>query len=69
VLSGRGLHALRDGSHEMRQSDFTYLPPGVQHSISNDSGEPLRCACYEVKIPAKITINTPSFAAKDCEPG
>jgi len=38
----------------MRQSDFTYLPPGVQHSISNDSGEPLRVLVMRFKIPAKI---------------
>jgi len=36
------------------------LPPGVKHSISNDSGEPLQVVVMSFKIPAKIAINTPS---------
>src|SRR5260221_13533163 len=64
VLSGRGLLHYGDGSHGMRQSDFTYLPPGVQHSISNDSGEPLQVLAMSFKTPAKIAINTPSQQPK-----
>jgi mannose-6-phosphate isomerase-like protein (cupin superfamily) len=60
VVRGRGVLHYANESHGMRQSDFTYLPPGVQHSISNDSGEPLQVLVMSFKIPAKITINTPS---------
>jgi mannose-6-phosphate isomerase-like protein (cupin superfamily) len=60
VVRGRGVLHYANESHRMRQSDFTYLPPGVQHSISNDSGEPLQVLVMSFKIPAKITINTPS---------
>src|SRR5258707_1859130 len=60
VLSGRGVLHYGDEPHEMRQSDFTYLPPGVKHSISNDSGEPLQVLVMRFKIPGKIAINTPS---------
>jgi mannose-6-phosphate isomerase-like protein (cupin superfamily) len=64
VLSGRGVLHYGDGSHGMRQSDFTYLPPGVQHSISNDSGEPLQVLVMSFEVPAKITIKTPSSQPK-----
>jgi mannose-6-phosphate isomerase-like protein (cupin superfamily) len=60
VVSGRGVLHYGDEPHAMRQSDFTYLPPGVKHSISNDSGEPLQVVVIGFKIPAKIAINTPS---------
>ena len=60
VVSGRGVLHYGDEPHEMRQSDFTYLPPGVKHSISNDSGEPLQVLVMSFKIPGKIAINTPS---------
>jgi len=60
VVSGRGVLQYGDEPHAMRKSDFTYLPPGVKHSISNDSGEPLQVVVMSFKIPAKIAINTPS---------
>ncbi len=60
VVSGRGVLHYGDEPHAMRQSDFTYLAPGVKHSISNDSGEPLQVLVMSFKIPAKIAINAPS---------
>ena len=60
MVSGRGVLHYGDEPHAMRQSDFTYLPPGVKHSISNDSGEPLQVLVMRFKIPGKIAINTPS---------
>ena len=42
VMMGRGVLHYGDELRAMRQSDFTYLPPAVKHSIANDSGEPLR---------------------------
>lgn len=60
VVSGRGVLHYGDAPHAMRQSDFTYLPPGVKHSISNDSGELLQVLVMSFKIPDKIVINTPS---------
>jgi mannose-6-phosphate isomerase-like protein (cupin superfamily) len=64
VLSGHGVLHYGDVSHVMRQSDFTYLPPGVKHSISNDSGEALQVLVMSFKIPDKIAINTPSPESK-----
>jgi mannose-6-phosphate isomerase-like protein (cupin superfamily) len=60
VVSGRAVLHYGDEPRAMRQSDFTYLPPGVKHSISSDSGEPLQVLVMSFRIPAKITINTPS---------
>ena len=64
VMSGRGVLHYGDEPHAMRQSDFTYLPPGVKHSISNEFGEPLRVLAMSFKIPSKIAINTPSAQPK-----
>lgn len=59
VVKGRGVLHYGDEPRAMRQSDFTYLAPGVKHSIANDSGEPLQVLVMGFKIPAKITIHTP----------
>jgi mannose-6-phosphate isomerase-like protein (cupin superfamily) len=60
VVRGGGLLHYGDEQRAVRQSDFTYLPPGVKHSIANDSGEPLRVLVMTFRIPAKIAINTQS---------
>jgi mannose-6-phosphate isomerase-like protein (cupin superfamily) len=60
VVKGSGALHYGDEQSAMRQSDFTYLPPGVKHSIANESGETLQVLVMGFKIPAKIKINTPS---------
>ena len=60
VVKGRGVLHYGDEQRAMRQSDFTYLPPGVKHSIANDSGEPLQVLVMSFRIPGKITIDSPS---------
>ena len=60
VVRGRGVLLYGDEQRAMRQSDFTYLPPGVKHSIANESGEPLQVLAMSFKIPAKIAISSPS---------
>ena len=64
VTRGRGALHYGDEARAMRQSDFTYVPPGVKHSIANDSGEPLQVLVMGFKIPAKITINPPNVHPK-----
>jgi mannose-6-phosphate isomerase-like protein (cupin superfamily) len=59
VVKGSAILHYGDEPRAMRQSDFTYLPPGVKHSITNDSGEPLQVLVMSFRIPAKITINPP----------
>jgi mannose-6-phosphate isomerase-like protein (cupin superfamily) len=60
VVKGRGVLHYGDELRAMRQSDFTYLPPAVKHSITNDSGEPLRVLVMSFKISAKIAIGPPN---------
>jgi len=59
VMKGRGVLHYDAEALAIRQSDFTYLPPGVKQSIANDSGEPLQVLVMSFKIPAKIDINPP----------
>ena len=60
VESGSGTLYYGDESHRVRQGDFTYLPPGVKHSISSDSDEGLRVLVMGFKIPSKIALSSPS---------
>ena len=64
VVSGRGILHYGDEPHAVRKSDFTYLPPGVKHSISNDSGEALQVLVMSFRIPSKITSNPPNPGPK-----
>jgi mannose-6-phosphate isomerase-like protein (cupin superfamily) len=59
ALSGQGTLHYGEESRPIRQSDFTYLPPGTRHSIANDSGQALHVLVMGFKIPSKITINPP----------
>jgi len=49
VAKGSGVLHYGDEPRAMRQSDFTYLPPGVKHSIANDSGEAFAGAADELQ--------------------
>lgn len=60
VQEGKGTLHYGDGTHAMRQNDFTYLPPGVKHSIGNSSEQALRVLVMGFKIPDKTRIGTPS---------
>ena len=60
VLNGTGVLHYGEESHAIRKSDFTYLPPGVTHSIANDSGQDLQVLVMGFKIPAKIALHPPS---------
>ena len=48
----------------LRKHDFTYLPPGSKHSLSNDSDQPLRVIVMGFKIPASISLRPPMAQAK-----
>jgi mannose-6-phosphate isomerase-like protein (cupin superfamily) len=43
----------------MRPNDFTYLAPGVKHSIENNSEQALRVLVMGFKIPPSIAIGAP----------
>jgi len=63
VVEGEGAlhHALHDEDQiqALRKHDFTYLPPGAEHSISNNGGQPLRVLVMGFTIPSSISIDTP----------
>jgi len=48
-----------DQVHALRKHDFTYLPPGVKRSISNQSDQPLRVLVMGFKIPSSMAIGPP----------
>jgi mannose-6-phosphate isomerase-like protein (cupin superfamily) len=67
VEGGGALHyVLRDEDQlqALRKHDFTYLPPGVKHSISNTSDQPLRVLVMGFKIPSSISIGAPMLHPK-----
>ena len=60
VLQGKlNLH-YGDQTYGMRSNDFTYLPPGLKHSIANTSDQSTQVLVMSFKVPAKISINAPS---------
>ena len=59
VVEGGGLLHYEDQVQALRKHDFTYLPPGVTHSISNQSEQPLHILVMGFKIPSSISIGSP----------
>ena len=59
VVEGAGVLHYQDQTQALRKHDFTYLPPGVKHSISNHSDQPLRVLVMGFKVPASISIAAP----------
>jgi mannose-6-phosphate isomerase-like protein (cupin superfamily) len=64
VLAGSGTLRYGDLSSPMGARDFTYLPPGVKHSIENHSQQALRVVVMGFKIPSSIPITSPPPTAK-----
>lgn len=59
VRSGSGTLHFAGQTHPLVANDFTYLAPGIAHSVSNRSAEPLRLVLASVKIPAQVAIAKP----------
>lgn len=59
VAEGAGVLHYEDQTQALHKHDFTYLPPRVKHSISNNSGQPLRVIVMGLKIPPSISIDAP----------
>ena len=59
VVEGAGVLHYEDQVQALRKHDFTYLPPGAKHSISNNSGQPLRVLVMGFKVPSSISIGAP----------
>ncbi len=59
MLEGEGGLHYEAQTQALRKHDFTYLPPGAKHSISNDSDQPSRVLVMGFKIPASTPIGAP----------
>ena len=59
VVEGAGMLHYQNQVQALRKHDFTYLPPGVKHSIANHSDQPLRVLVMGFKIPSSISIEAP----------
>ena len=64
VVEGSGMLHYQDQVLPLRKHDFTYLPPGVKHSIANVSDQPLRVLVMGFKIPSSISIAAPMPSPK-----
>lgn len=57
VLAGKGELRYGDQSYPLRANDFTYIAPGVKHSLVNNSDAQLRVAVMTFKIPASVSLD------------
>ncbi|HEX6804438.1 MAG TPA: cupin domain-containing protein [Terriglobales bacterium] len=64
VLEGKGTLRYNGQDYPMRKQDFTYIAPGVKHSLANASSQPLRVAVMSFKIPTSVSISAPPSAPK-----
>jgi len=56
VLDGAATLHHGDKTYAMRKNDFTYLTPGIEHSVRNNADQPLRLLVMGFKIPANLSI-------------
>jgi mannose-6-phosphate isomerase-like protein (cupin superfamily) len=61
ILSGAGNLRYGNDMYPLRPHDFTYLPPGVKHSIENNGDHPLTALVMTFEIPKSIAISVPSL--------
>ena len=59
ILSGSATLTYGQATYVMRSNDFTYLPPGIAHSIGNSEASPLELVVMGFKIPTKVQTDPP----------
>ena len=69
VLEGNADLHYGDQIYPMRTNDFTYLPPGLKHSIASPSDKTLRVLVMGFKIPASISIERPIAETENRQSG
>jgi|SRR5579862_341513 len=62
AMRGSATLLYADQIFSMRANDFTYLPPGISHSLANRSGQPVQVIVMGFKIPSKISLRKPAPA-------
>ena len=60
VLQGNVLLRYADQTYSLRTSDFTYLPPGIKHSIANGSQQAARVLVMTFRIAPRTLLRPPS---------
>lgn len=60
VLQGSGVLQYGEQTFPIRKNDFTYIPPGIKHSVANNSNDPLQVLVMGFKIKPSIAIAQPS---------
>lgn len=64
VLEGKGVLHYGALTYPIRSNDFTYLAPGVQHSIENSAQQPLQVLVMGFHIPPSIALGPPPSQPK-----
>lgn len=64
VLQGSGVLQYGDRTYPIRKDDFTYIPPGVKHSVTNSSNDQLNILVMGFKIKPSVTLASPSIEPK-----
>ena len=59
VLQGKAVLHYRDQTYVMRTNDFTYVAPGVKHSIENGFEYPARVLLIGFRISSSISLSAP----------
>jgi mannose-6-phosphate isomerase-like protein (cupin superfamily) len=60
VLEGSGVLHYGEEKVPVRKNDFMYVPPGIQHTLSNPSGQPCRAIVMGFKIPGSAGVMPPA---------
>jgi len=64
VLQGKIDLRYGEQTYAMRANDFTYLPPGMKHSIANSSDRSTQVLVMSFKVPAEMSISAPALQPK-----
>jgi mannose-6-phosphate isomerase-like protein (cupin superfamily) len=59
VVEGRGVLQYAKQEHPLEAEDFLYLPPGVEHAVTNPRGTPLRILVMGYHIPNDANVSRP----------
>jgi mannose-6-phosphate isomerase-like protein (cupin superfamily) len=59
VLSGAAVLHYGQEEHSIVAEDFFYLPPGIEHSVSNSEGEPVEILVMGYLIPEGTALSGP----------
>jgi len=60
ILEGTGVLHYGDAKVPIRKNDFMYLPPGIEHGVSNRSDKPCRLIVMGFQIPAGTSVLPPA---------